>query len=271
MKLLKAILFISILSILIGCSVADDERVVDEPVESIFKLPVLSNFPLDGDLVDVTKQLQSRSYPYSFTAYLNDTLVFNDTLDYHKFNKNYDDKNHSFTNDVKLYVDDKQSFAGNYWEEYPYESLLMKLDENGNEIRVKPYTPPYKKVLKIPAFIYNPTDSIQSIVHHDGRMIFIQEALNENNEWKAIEYFAFSGCGNSYGTIPLDTNSFLMFGVNKYKGNFKTKLRVRLLTNSGIIFSNEYDGKINIEQFVEDTTGFGYGYNKHLNAKGYEE
>ena len=72
--------------------------------------------------------------------------------------------------------------------------------------------------------------------------------------WKAIEYFVHSTCGNSYAEIELP-NGFCLDGlIAKYIGDFKTKLRVKLLFNGQITYSNIYDGKINKSQFESDAT-----------------
>lgn len=172
---------------------------------------------------------------------------------------------YSESSNLELVVDPNQTFTSKFWEITPIEAFLTYLDENGKEIPKKPYQAPYDQVLKLPVFIFNNTDSAQIIEHHDGRLVMIQEALNKKGNWVGIEYFEYSGCGNSFGYNLIPKDQFMLFGINKYKGNYKTKLRVRLISNGKTLISNEFDGYINENQFKVVESRGGFAYNRYLN------
>lgn len=260
LKFVAVFIFFSVTLLLQGCS--EDHKVKSE-VTSELELPVLLNFPSDGEIIDTTAQIESFSFPIHYIKSPGDTINFNDSIN--NILCLGGDRPISSTNNVELYVDTGHNFAGKFREAFPMKSFIIELDEDGNEIPKKPYQAPYNEVIKIPVYIHNSSDSIQAIEKHDGRLVIIQEALTKNGEWKPIEYFEYSGCGNSYGSIGLDTNSFLLFGIPKYFGSFDTKLRVRLKTNGKIILSNEFEGSINPGQFEVDSSTIRYGHNRYLN------
>lgn len=83
----------------------------------------------------------------------------------------------------------------------------------------------------------------------DGSLCLIQEALNTKGEWKPIEFFTYSSCGFGQHNIFLNENEQVRIVVRKYTGDIKTKLRLKLLTENGVIYSSEFDGHINKGQF----------------------
>ncbi|PHR46523.1 MAG: hypothetical protein COA32_10285 [Fluviicola sp.] len=273
------IINVCLIALLLGCTDADkninessSEKIVEEvQTKSKLEIPVLMNFPENGHAIDTNAQIESVTFPFYVNSSPADTIYYNDTLRYHIKNPFYQSSMEftpgdiSKTNELKLFVDDSQSFAWKFWEPGSIESFIVELDEDGNEIPNKPSKPSYENVEKTPVFIFNPTDSLQGIENHDGALIVVQEALTKKGEWKPIEFFQFSGCGNSYAISVIDTNSFLMFGINKYSGDFKTKLRVRLYTNHNIILSKEFDGSVNLGQFEEREASIDRrGWNRYL-------
>lgn len=218
-----------------------------ELIEEELEIPVLVGFPQGGEIIDTLGQLESRNFPFNIEQQMGQDIVFDDSLDYQKFERDGWDKPYSKSNNIELIVDENQIFAWKFWE--LHLKPVLEIDEHGKEISIPLYHSPYDMVMKFPVFIYNPTDSTQLVENHDGRLIFVQEAKTKEGEWKAIEYFVFSECGNSYKGCFIKSKRFLMFGINKYKGDFKTKFRVRLQTNGKIVFSNEYWAFINYSQF----------------------
>lgn len=96
----------------------------------------------------------------------------------------------------------------------------------------------------------NPTDSTISFKCQDWQPRMIQEAKDKEGNWKPIEYWRFSTCGNSYGTCQLKSNQKIYFMIRKYNGPFLTKLRVKYLINDEIRYSPSYWGMINPNQFI---------------------
>ena len=101
--------------------------------------------------------------------------------------------------------------------------------------------------------LVNGTDETVSFAASDSRLSIIQEAKDESGKWKPIEYLPSSWCGNSYHQVMLASGEFWAFPAPRYEGSFKTKLRFRLDAGGDKppIVSNEFDGKINPEQFTE--------------------
>lgn len=101
-----------------------------------------------------------------------------------------------------------------------------------------------------PVIIFNSTDTTWRINTIEGWVYMIQEALDKNGTWKPIEYIDYRAvCGNSYWSENLHPQHYLVSKVYRYSGDFKTKLRVRFVTQKKIFISNEFKGSINLSQF----------------------
>jgi hypothetical protein len=101
------------------------------------------------------------------------------------------------------------------------------------------------------AFLANYTDSIIFIPTVYGKLSIIQEAQNENSDWKPIEYinnYVWCGTG-AFHEIKLESQDYIEIYTRKYCGEFRTKLRLKLAVRGSIIISEEYEGYINYSQF----------------------
>ncbi|MFC6098161.1 hypothetical protein ACFPVY_16030 [Flavobacterium qiangtangense] len=83
---------------------------------------------------------------------------------------------------------------------------------------------------------------------------FIQEAKDIDGKWKPIEFtFLYEMCGTGKGfQSALEPKKYVAFSIIKYKGDFKTKIRVKFRNNRHIYYSNEIEGTINRSQFNQD-------------------
>ena len=102
----------------------------------------------------------------------------------------------------------------------------------------------------------------------DSHLYIVQEALNDKGEWKAIERIPHGtgprDCGVGFHSISLKPGEYWNLVGPRYAGSFKTKLRFRLDRgkNDGkipkpggeMIYSNEFEGTINPEQFDRGPT-----------------
>lgn len=104
-------------------------------------------------------------------------------------------------------------------------------------------------VRAIPVFIVNTSNDTLLIDHQDERVIMIQEAKDELGNWKPIEYWLFSSCGNSYGYVSLPPKQLALIKVTRYSGNFRTQMRLKLRNRNTIFYSNIFTGYINKKQF----------------------
>ncbi|MCT4580252.1 MAG: hypothetical protein N4A35_02455 [Flavobacteriales bacterium] len=104
------------------------------------------------------------------------------------------------------------------------------------------------------AYLVNTTDSIFNADRQDGSLIMIQEAIDKNGDWQPIEYWVYSGCGNSYfSPLKLPAGKCVMVPIKKYEGSYKTKIRLKFKIGKQVIYSGTFDGAINLEQFKRET------------------
>lgn len=112
------------------------------------------------------------------------------------------------------------------------------------------------------AYLINASDSTLKASKQDGSLIMIQEALNEDGTWQPIEYWVYSGCGNSYfNPLNLQPNEYLMIPIRKYSGNFETKIRLKCRFGGTMEYSRSFKGSIKKSQFkkqVNDVKGILY-------------
>lgn len=102
------------------------------------------------------------------------------------------------------------------------------------------------------AIFANYSEDTISITSYFVRGLFlIQEALDTNQNWQPIEAYNV-GMSCPVGEVDefkIMPNEYLNIYVARYCGEFKTKLRLKLVTNNSIIYSQEFDGSINLSQF----------------------
>jgi hypothetical protein len=78
----------------------------------------------------------------------------------------------------------------------------------------------------------------------------IQEALNAKGEWAPIEYWTYSGCGNSYfSPLVLPQGQLALIPVRRYSGPFRTKLRLKWKNGTRTLYSDSFEGSIEPGQF----------------------
>ena len=139
----------------------------------------------------------------------------------------------------------------------------MFMNENSIEnLNVEDKQIPKSKVRTIIIFAEIKNDSTFSVylknnleeklilIPQDNSMYVIQEALNENKEWKPIEFFGYSTCGNSYDRkMDFIPNQIIELSSKKYQGSYSTKIRFKVLLNDQIYYSNILSSTINENKF----------------------
>lgn len=75
-----------------------------------------------------------------------------------------------------------------------------------------------------------------------------REAQDENGNWLPIEYFY--EISEFFHAIGFKKNHYLPIVFEKTKGDFHTMLRVKVRIGSQTIYSEPYEGSINITQFM---------------------
>lgn len=130
-----------------------------------------------------------------------------------------------------------------------YTSQLIVFVDSNNYI---PFNSPWissEKNLHRPVYIINKSNEKQYLHNKDQYLVAIQEALDSNGNWHAVELLNLGFCGNGYGYVPIQPNEFVFSAVPVYEGNFTTKLRYRVESKDTVLLSNTYTGRMNYDQF----------------------
>lgn len=115
-------------------------------------------------------------------------------------------------------------------------------------------------------YLVNKTADSMSIATQDWHLFLVQEAKNKEGQWKPIEYWQYSTCGNSYLSEKVKSNGILKTESKAYTGNFKTEVRFKLLNDNKVYYSNSVVGFINVSQFLIPD----YIINRGMYANAYE-
>lgn len=108
------------------------------------------------------------------------------------------------------------------------------------------------------AFLVNTTDTSFHAQRQDGSLIMIQEAQDADGEWKPIEYWVWSGCGNSYfSPLELMPGECVYIPIRRYQGEMHTKIRLKMDTGKGIFYSEPFESTISKAQFEKETGNVG--------------
>lgn len=137
---------------------------------------------------------------------------------------------------VNLFVDTKRIVY--------QKRQVFHINDEGSYPNLKPFEFEYEIFKNHALVIYNNTlDTLKWI---EVLPITI-EAKNKEGDWQIIQKTRGATCGSSRTLVSFPKKQILIIPIPIYKGNFTTKLRVRLGKN----VSNEYTGQINLEQFEE--------------------
>ncbi|HMQ78646.1 MAG TPA: WG repeat-containing protein [Ignavibacteria bacterium] len=103
-------------------------------------------------------------------------------------------------------------------------------------------------------YLINDCDWHISVPGVDNALYMVLQAKDKFGNWKNIEAFPSSTCGNSYNDTKIRYKSIRKYSVPEYSGELKTKIRAMLKIydeNKKIkyIYSNEIEGKVNPAQF----------------------
>lgn len=99
----------------------------------------------------------------------------------------------------------------------------------------------------------NIKDTLQ-ISCQDSHLFLLQEAKNEKGEWKPIEYWSYSWCGNSYRSRKIGPNEIIKSKSFNYSGSYVTEIRFKLFNNNKVYYSNVLKGTIELSQFMISET-----------------
>ncbi|WP_333601321.1 hypothetical protein [Flavobacterium sp.] len=86
-------------------------------------------------------------------------------------------------------------------------------------------------------------------IGYDVFLPIITEAKDRAGNWRAIQKKFTFDCGNGIQNFYCAPNQIVISSMKKFKGNFKTKLRLKFEYWGGKSYSNEIEGEINESQF----------------------
>jgi len=139
-------------------------------------------------------------------------------------------------------------------ESNPQSKTQKLIDSVSFAIRRKAWEENKSFVRGFPVYIVNNSKQSVRVEEQDGRLMIIQEAFDKSGQWRPIEVWQFSDCGNSYGGVALRPDYYIMTKVYKYKGDFETMLRLKMLNDTVVYYSQPFRGSINLTQM--DTSRF---------------
>jgi hypothetical protein len=119
-----------------------------------------------------------------------------------------------------------------------------------------------KKYIGYKIYLINNTKNDIKLNTLEGNIFLILQALDKNNEWKDLQNYSYFSIDRDYSEIKLHPKSYADFIAPHFKGEFKTKMRVKLTYqddkyswNELKIFSSEFEGWINPAQLWRSPYG----------------
>jgi hypothetical protein len=107
-----------------------------------------------------------------------------------------------------------------------------------------------QEVKSFPIYIANLSKTqTATLGTQDGSVIMVLEAMDQDREWKPIEYWSHSWCGNSYFSTTLPPEHFAFTRGIKCSGDFTTSCRLKLSNKGDTLYSNIFRMSISRSQF----------------------
>lgn len=253
-------IFVFILMILAIQSCGDIDKQSDDALGNIIDFPeYIDSLNLDGQDFNVHRMLAAR-----IGVKLIDTFDFgNQQLDLNcvHFYDEYDFEHMGYLrirmltdSSITLFVDTSFKIAsGRRWYGLHQKRAEIELAKakNGTSLdKRKQGDETIEFYNYYPVFIINNLDSSLTFDYqHSSKLKVIQEAQDTNGIWRPIEFWKPNWCGNTYSTLWLKPNHYIMSQVKVYRGEFKTKMRLKLSIQNRYYYSKPYVGSVNYSQF----------------------
>jgi len=199
-----------------------------------------------------------------FTAdYINDASTF--FIDKFHFGDtvsidNVGDRDISFGND---YITGDSAYLRRLRDSLPSDGLQVIPDY---EVSVPVnWTTNSRNGIYYPVFVVNETHSDKLFTPRDRYIAAIQEAKDRNGKWHPIESKKFDFVGKGRWALIIHPQEYAVFITSKFKGPFKTLMRIRLRTGGVTYISKAFEGSIDERQFRLKPGS--YQYNEYKNDK----
>ena len=111
--------------------------------------------------------------------------------------------------------------------------------------------------------ILNNTTKKVYLQSQDGSIMAVMQGLKKDGQWCTIQHWSFGRCGNSYrnlGFAPGAGGALVTQLPNR--GNYETKLRLKVMGTDQFYYSNEFTGKIDYCEFADSKPN----YNAYLDT-----
>ncbi len=257
------------------------------------KLPVLITSEYDT-IIQVNSKEMMISEPIVYGVNVKDTLKLSGSFDY--FTNDYrepllNDLNNE-ADSIMIFVDTSQlNFHTNEMNFYslipPPPPPPINYKESSDDIEEYDYSYDTIQLMKLrtlrerihyktlPVYIFNNSESDRVISKPivNGDLFMQVQAKDKNRNWKPIEYNYVPGfiCGTGHRDYLLKSKRFIVSTIKKYSGDYKTKMRVKFMSQEKIYYSNEFDGAINYSQFkkVESVISMEKRFPDSINGQAY--
>lgn len=203
------------------------ERGIDEPIPTTIKLK-------EGFTILVDTNLKAKNFISFDENYRREKSKKIDTISF-TYWKRPDDWD-------KLRTSQKINSVKKEINRLKQEADTIHIRNNKNQIQV---------------WLLNNSNNVVKLQMEDECYVCVLQAKTRKGQWQPIQYWKFSDCGNSYSVkhiLPKTANSFIMKIPNN--GNYKTKLRFKMLGRYQFYYSNEFSGKIDYCEFFEDKSNY---------------
>jgi hypothetical protein len=110
--------------------------------------------------------------------------------------------------------------------------------------------PHFPARLMYPVYVLNATPRTKLLLGKDSWVFAIQEARDRSGHWRPIESKGYDFCGNGRWAVKLHPRQAMVVLMTKYRGTFRTLLRVRLINGSSLYVSPPYAGQVDEQQFT---------------------
>ncbi len=216
-------------------------------IANIFSKPILHKIKIDSSMFFASE------FVSDFFPLLAGKFKFSDTLNFQE--KIFSDREirKSYFNDILVGQTDSTQTDG----------LEIITDYSSNVVGKLNYK--RNSELYYPIYIINQTPNRKALLGKDSYIFGLQEAIDTNGHWRPIEGRGRDFCGHGYFGLRIDPGEFVAILFPKYKGNFKTKIRVRIKNDDNIYISQPFDGFINEKQLYLEKDG--YFYSKLVDSK----
>ncbi len=222
---------------------------------TVFKLPVIKTSRSKTTLCLSPQYMMNAWYDVecvkAFCNEFNPDEEHKEELNYHEFYDNFKEgKEHKYsTAYLKLVVDTLQEIAMTkrpIWASYLFHQNLGF----GNTVLQDDTL--IQDVKSFPIYLAKTSEDKTAIIEtQDASLMMVTEAKDEHGNWKPLEYWSHSWCGNSYISFELKPQHFAFTRGIKCSGDFYTTCRLKLSNAADSLYSNEFKMTINKNQFTK--------------------